>query len=79
MSYFTKVGVSRSKQCPFFLKMEALKYTIDFVKACTLELLYLVFRNEVNLTHLNMLSSNTLFRHFHDVIVSNTNGVVFIY
>jgi hypothetical protein len=59
--------------------MEALKYTIDFVKTCTLKLLYLVFGNEINLTHLNMLLSNTLFRHFYDAIASNINDVVFIY
>jgi hypothetical protein len=29
--------------------MEALKYTIDFVKTSNLEMLYLVFGNEVSL------------------------------
>ncbi len=48
--------------------MEALKYTIDFVKTCNLEMLYLVFRNEVSLRHLNFLFSNTLFTHFYDAI-----------
>ncbi len=31
--------------------MVALKYIIDFVKTCNLEMLYLVFGNEVNLRH----------------------------
>jgi hypothetical protein len=43
--------------------MEVLKYTIDFVKACNLEMSYLFFGNEVNLRHLNFLFSNTLFTH----------------
>ncbi len=33
--------------------MGALKYTIGFVKTCNLELLYLVFGNEMSLKHLN--------------------------
>jgi len=33
--------------------MEALKYTISFVKTCNLEMLYLVFGNEVSLKHFN--------------------------
>jgi hypothetical protein len=32
--------------------MEALKCTMDFVKTCNLEMLYLVFGNEVSLRHL---------------------------
>jgi hypothetical protein len=48
--------------------MEALKYTIDFVKTCNLEMLYLVFGNEVSLRHLKFLFSNTLFTHFYDAI-----------
>jgi hypothetical protein len=32
--------------------MGALKYTVGFVKTCNLEMLYLVFGNEVNLKHL---------------------------
>jgi hypothetical protein len=74
-----KVGASISKQCPFLKKMEALKYSIDFVKTCNLKLLYLVFENEVNLTHLNMLLSNTLFRHFYDATIGNIDDVVYIY
>jgi hypothetical protein len=36
-----KVGASRLKQCPNQKnKMEALKYTIDFVKTCNLEMLF---------------------------------------
>ncbi len=31
--------------------MVALKYIIDFVKTCNLEMLYLVFGNEANLRH----------------------------
>jgi hypothetical protein len=31
--------------------MGALKYTIGFVKTCDLELLYLVFENEISLRH----------------------------
>jgi len=34
-------------------KMEVLKYTIDFVKTCNLEILYLIFGNEVSLRHLS--------------------------
>jgi hypothetical protein len=34
------------------IKMGALKYTICFVKKSNLEMLYLVFGNEVNLRHL---------------------------
>jgi CO dehydrogenase/acetyl-CoA synthase gamma subunit (corrinoid Fe-S protein) len=65
-----KVGASRLKQCPNQKnKMEALKYTIDFVKTCNLEMLYLVFGNEVSLRHLNFKFSNTLFIHFYDTIV----------
>jgi hypothetical protein len=48
--------------------MEALKYTIDFVKACNFKMLYLVFGKEVNLIHLNFLFSNALFTHFYDAI-----------
>jgi hypothetical protein len=55
--------MSKSKK-----KMEALKYTIDFVKTCNLEMSYLVFGNEVNLRHLNFLFSNTLFTHFYNAI-----------
>jgi hypothetical protein len=36
------------------IKMVALNYTIDFVKTCNLEMLYLVFGNEVSLRHLNL-------------------------
>jgi hypothetical protein len=32
--------------------MEALKYTINIVKTCNLEMLYWVFGNEVSLRHL---------------------------
>jgi hypothetical protein len=32
--------------------MGALKYIIGFVKTCNLEMLYLVFGNEVSLKHL---------------------------
>jgi len=65
-----KVGASGLKQCPNQKnKMEALKYTIDFVKKCNLEMLYLVFGNEVSLRHLIFLFSNTLFIHFYDAII----------
>jgi hypothetical protein len=40
--------------------METLKYTIDFVKKCNSKILYLVFGNQVSLTHLQMLFSNRL-------------------
>jgi hypothetical protein len=50
------------------IKMGALKYTICFVKGSNLEMLYLVFGNEVNLRHLNFKFSNTLFTHFYNVI-----------
>ncbi len=40
-------------------------------------MLYLVFGNEE--LYLNILLSNTLFRHFYDVVASNINDVVFIY
>ena len=49
MSYFIKVDASRLKQCPNPKKMEALKYTINFVKTCNLKMLYLFFGNEVRL------------------------------
>jgi hypothetical protein len=62
-----------------FKKNGSLKYSINFVKTCDLELLYLVFGNEVNLTHSNMLLSNTLFRHFYDATIGNINDVVYIY
>jgi hypothetical protein len=39
--------------------MEALKYTIDFVQTCNLEMLYLVFGNEVSLRHFIFL----VFKH----------------
>jgi hypothetical protein len=48
--------------------MGALKYTIGFVKTCDLNLLYLVFENEISLRHLNFLFSNTLFTHSYDAI-----------
>jgi hypothetical protein len=56
--------MSKSKK-----KMVVLKYTINFVKTYNLEMLYLVFGNEVSLRHLNFLFSNALFTHFYDVIV----------
>jgi len=59
--------------------MEALKYSIDFVKTCNLKLLYLVFGNEVNLAQLNMLLSNTLLKHFYDATIGSINDVVYIY
>jgi hypothetical protein len=34
-------------------KKGALKCTIGFVKTCNLEMLYLVFGNEISLKHLN--------------------------
>jgi len=37
MSYFIKVDANRLKQCPNQKQMEALKYTIDFVKTCYLD------------------------------------------
>jgi hypothetical protein len=39
------------------IQMVTLKYTIDFVKTCNLEMLYLVTRNEISLRHLNFLFS----------------------
>ncbi len=48
--------------------MVALKYTIYFVRTCNLEMLYLVFGNEISLRHLTFLFSNALFTHFYDVI-----------
>jgi hypothetical protein len=39
MSYFIKVGATRLKQCLNQKnKMEALKYSMDFVKTCNLEI-----------------------------------------
>jgi hypothetical protein len=55
--------------------MEALKYTVDFVETCNLEMLYLVFGNEVSLRHLNFLFSNTLFTHFYDAIAFHSYDV----
>jgi hypothetical protein len=53
MSYFIKIGASKLKQSPNFIKtMRALKYTIGFVKTCNLKMLYLVFGNEISLRHL---------------------------
>jgi hypothetical protein len=49
--------------------MGALKYTIDFVKTCNLEILYLVSGNEVSLKHLIFKFSNALFTHFHDALL----------
>jgi hypothetical protein len=49
--------------------MVALKYTIDFVKFCNLEMLYLVTENEVSLRHFLFYFSNALFTHFYDAIV----------
>jgi hypothetical protein len=69
MSYFIKVDASRLKQCPKpKKKMEALKYTIDFVKTCNLEMSYLVFGIEVNLRHLILFFSKALFIHFYNAI-----------
>jgi hypothetical protein len=48
--------------------MVALKYTIDFVKTCKLEMLHLVFGNEVSLRDLKFWFSNTLFTNFYDAI-----------
>jgi hypothetical protein len=48
--------------------MGALKYTIDFLKTCNLEMLYLVFGNEISLKHLILKFSNGLFTHFYDAI-----------
>jgi len=48
--------------------MEALKYIVDFVKTCNLEMLYLICGNEVSLRHFNFLFSNALFTHFYDAI-----------
>jgi len=80
MSYFIKVGGNRLKQCPnLYKKMEALKYTINFVKTCNLKMLYLVFGNEVSLRHLNFLFSNTLCTHFYDVIDFHSYEVTFLW
>jgi hypothetical protein len=69
MSYFIKVGASKLKQClNQKYKIGSLKYIIDFVKTCNLEMLYLVFGNEVCLKHLNLIFSNALFTHFYDGI-----------
>jgi len=69
MSYFKKVGASRLKQClNQKKKMEALKYSVDFVKTCNLKILYLVFGNEVSLRHLIFKFSITLFIYFYDAI-----------
>jgi hypothetical protein len=48
--------------------MGTLKYTIDYVKTCNLELLYLVFGNELSLRHFIFKFSNALFSHFYDAI-----------
>jgi hypothetical protein len=53
MFYFIKVGESRLKQCPNQKKRGNLKVYHSFVKKCNLELLYLVFGNEISLRHLN--------------------------
>ncbi len=58
--------------------MEALKYTIDFVKACNLEMSYLVFGNEVNLKHLNFLFSKALFTHFYNAIDFHSYEITFL-
>jgi hypothetical protein len=55
--------------------MEALEYTIDFVKTCNLKMLYLVFGTKVCITHLNLLFSNALFTHFYDAIVIHSYDV----
>ncbi len=55
--------------------MEALEYTIDFVKTCNLKMLYLVFGTKVCITHLNLLFSNALFTHFYDAIVFHSYDV----
>jgi hypothetical protein len=48
--------------------MATLKYTIGFVKTCNLEMLYLVFGNEISLRHLNFHFFNTSFTHFYDAM-----------